>query len=104
MIDTEELAETMAEGWDEDQGAFEEDVDDSDLFHDIYVETASSIIHEVQMFADFCLVRPASPNMYAGIRKLSMVQFSGEFHEYCGDHEAVRAYLRNAGADFIVET
>lgn len=98
MIDTE----IMAEGW-EDEPSTEFEEDDSDLFHDIYVETSTSLIYEVQMFSDFCLVRPASPQMYAGIRKLSMVQFSKEFHEYCGDHEAVRNYLRNAGADFIVE-
>lgn len=100
MTDTE----VMVEGWEDPETDIDEvGDDDSDLFKDIYVETSSGMIFEVQMFDTFCLVRPASPNQYAGIRKLNLVEFSGEFHEYGGDPEAVRNYLRNANADFIVE-
>lgn len=94
MIEFEE----MAEGWEA-----EEDEELDDLFTEIYVENSTNIIYEVHMFDGFCLVRPASPNVYAAIRKLTHVEFSGEFREYHGDHEAVRNYLRNAGADLIIE-
>jgi hypothetical protein len=100
MIDTE----VMAEGWEEEIEDKEQEAEDDtgDLFREIFVETATSIIYEVQMFDTFCLVRPASPNMYGGIRKLSHVQFSGEFHEFGGDVEEVRDMLRGSEPDFII--
>jgi hypothetical protein len=97
MIDTE----VMAEGWEDDIDLPEEAEDD--IFTEIYVETATSLIYEVHMFDTFCLVRPASPNMYAGVRKLSHLAFSKEFHEFLGDPEEVRNYLRSANIDFVVE-
>jgi hypothetical protein len=95
MIDTE----VMAEGWEEP--TVEED-DTDDLFREVYVETATGVIYEVQMFDSFCLVRPASPNMYGGIKKFNHVEFSGKFHEYGGDPDEVRDYIRGASPDFIV--
>lgn len=92
------LAETMAEGWEEP------DVDETedDLFREIYVETATGLLYEVQMFDTFCLVRIASPWMYPQIRKFNHVDFSGKFHEYAGDPEEVRDYIRGASPDVIV--
>lgn len=96
MVNTEE----MAEGWEE----FEEELDDdSDLFQDIYVETATNRLHEVHMFDTFCLVRMASPNFYAEVRKLTHIAFARDFHEYGGDPDAVREYLRTPSSDFMVE-
>lgn len=91
MTDTEVMAE-----------AFEEPEDNSDLFGDIFVETATGYIYEVQMFDTFCLVRIASPNMYGGIQKYSHVEFAGKFHEYAGDMEDLHDYLRGANPDFLV--
>lgn len=94
--------EVMAEGW---EGEELEDIvdDDRDLFNDLYVETSTNLLYEVHMFDNFCLVRLASPNFYADIRKFSHVDFSREFHEFTGDHETARDMLRGAQADFIVE-
>jgi hypothetical protein len=101
MIDTEDLTETMAEGWEDTEE--DEGIDDNDLFHEIYVETATGIIYEVQFFETFCLVRPAAFHMYAGIQKMGHVEFSGRFVEYSGDIEEVRDYLRGASPDFVIE-
>ena len=97
MIDTE----VMAEGWEENPDEIEEEEDD--LFHEIYVETATGIIYEVQFFETFCLVRPAAFHMFAGIQKMGHVEFSGRFVEYNGDIEEVRDYLRGASPDFVIE-
>lgn len=98
MTDTE----VMAEGWEEPE-VEEEEVEDDELFHEVYVETATGFLYEVQMFDTFCLVRLASPNMYAGIRKFSHVEFSGKFHEYTGDPDELRDFIRGAAPDFILE-
>lgn len=58
-----------------------------------YVEKSTSLIYEVQFFKDYVLTRPASPMFYLAIKKLSHVDFAGEFEEYCGDHEAVKASI-----------
>jgi hypothetical protein len=97
------VIEEMTEGLenpDEDDTVEE---DNGDLFTDIYVETATNLLHEVHMFETFCLVRLASPNFFADVRKLNHVDFSREFHEYGGDPQAVRDYLRSASADILVE-
>ena len=93
-----EETEVMAEGWVDDV----EVDDDSDLFSDIYVEISTGYIYEVQLFDTFCLVRPASPNMYGAIRKLDHVQFSGEFAEFLGDLEEVRNILRGGTSSFEI--
>jgi hypothetical protein len=77
--------------------------EEGELFYEIYVETATNLIHEVQLFDDFVLVRPASPNLYLAIRKLPILEFSKEFHEYLGDCQAVRDYLKNSLADIVIE-
>lgn len=89
------------EGVEDDDEAEEEEEDE--IFYEIYVETASNLIHEVQFFDNFCLVRPASPNLYLAIRKLNLTDFAKEFHEYLGDAAAVRSYLRNSNPEVIVE-
>jgi hypothetical protein len=93
---------TEANGMTEYEGEVES-TEDSDIFYDIYVETQTNLIHEVQLFEDFALVRPASPNLYLAIRKLPLLEFSKEFHEYLGDCQAVRDYLKNSLADIVIE-
>ena len=84
----------------EDSG---EDEDEKDIFYDIYVETSTNLIYEVQFFDTFALVRPASPNLYLAIRKVSIMDFAKEFHEFLGDAQQVRAFLDNSAAQFLIE-
>lgn len=100
MTDTDLME---AEGLEEPIEEEEETEDEDELFYEIYVETASNLIHEVQFFPEFVLVRPASPNLYLTIRKVSLLDFSKEFHEYLGDPQAVRDFLKNTQAEFLVE-
>jgi hypothetical protein len=94
MIETE----VMAEGWEN----IEEQEEEDDLFKDVYVETATGYLYEVQFFDTFCLVRIASPNVYGEIRKMSHVDFSGRFHEFTGDVDDLHDFLRGASPDFII--
>lgn len=68
----------------------------SDTHGDFYVETDTSLIYEVKFFDDFVLVRPASPQFYLALRKMSISEFSRDFHEFCGDHQEVRDCLEGA--------
>lgn len=98
------MSEEMADELDEFEAEAEDETPEGvdDVFPDIYVETATNMLYEVHMFDTFVLARIASPNQYAGVRKLTHVEFSGEFHEYGGDPQAVKDYLRNAAPDFIL--
>jgi hypothetical protein len=68
---------------------------ETDAFDDAvyYVETETNLIYEVKFFDGFVLARPASPAFYLAIRKIDILTFSKEFHEYSGDSERLRAYL-----------
>jgi hypothetical protein len=94
----------VRESENEYEGEDEEDVEDDEVFYEIYVETATNTIYEVQFFDDFIMARKASPNFFAEIRRLSIIDFAREFHEYGGDIQAVKDFLRNAKMEFLVES
>lgn len=79
----------------------EEVIEVHDAFEDamFYVESNSGLIYEVKFFETFALVRPASPAFYLAIRKVPLLEFSKEFHEYGGDSESIREYLWGVGND-----
>jgi hypothetical protein len=81
----------------------EEEEEETELLPDLYTETKTGLIYEVRFFDTFCIVRPATPMFYLAIRKMTHVEFSKEFEPFLGDPEIVRAAIRGATPDFIVE-
>lgn len=77
----------------------EDEPDEDEEYSDklLYVEKNTRLIFEVQFFPEFALVRPASPLLYRYIRRLSLVEFSGCFDEFDGDHQSVFDFLNNGG-------
>lgn len=71
------------------------EIDDyDDIWGDLYVEDATSLLYEVKFFSGFVIARPASPMFYSAIRKLSDAEFAHEFREYWGDHEEARKAIQ----------
>jgi hypothetical protein len=77
--------------------------DFDDLYGVIYVERSTSLLYEVKFFADFILVRPASPTFYLSIRKMTPSEFADEFDEYSGNHDEVMNHIRGLTPDLIIE-
>jgi hypothetical protein len=75
---------------------------DDDLIGEIYVETETGFIYEVKFFEEHVLVRPASPQFYCALRKISHLEFSKTFHEYYGDHDAVRDEIRGMSPEIVI--
>lgn len=75
---------------DEDEGVY----DDEAM---LYVEIATRLIHEVKFIGEWVIARPASPVLYHLIRRLSQLEFSREFEEFCGDYQALREFLNDGG-------
>jgi hypothetical protein len=61
--------------------------------NDFYTEKATNLIYQAKFFEDFVIARPVSPMFYRAIRKLSLVDFSKEFHEFLGDPQEVRQVI-----------
>jgi hypothetical protein len=81
---------------------YDEDGEELEL-PDLYTETESSLIYEVKLFQNFVFVRPATPELYLAIRKLSYPEFARQFRPFYGDKDAVRQMMWGAAPDFIVE-
>lgn len=82
-----------------------EDEDDyiDDLIY-LYVEKRTGLLHEVQLFNDFVLVRSATPEFRVGsMQKLSNNMFHRAFEEYQGDQRYAKA-IAEGYADGLVVT
>lgn len=81
------------------------EVDEDDVLElpDLYTEIETSLIHEVRLYQNFVFVRPATPELYLAIRKLSYPEFARAFRPFYGDKDSVRQMMWGAPPDFIVE-
>lgn len=79
-------------------------VDNDSLVRDdiyLYTERSSRMIVEVQLFSDYCLVRPVSPQFYNYIKKMSHTDLVKDYDEYAGERETVLNYLRGIAQEVV---
>ena len=71
---------------------YEED-EPSEPESSFYVERATGFIYEAKLFADFVVIRPATPEASANIMRIPLIDFAHTFTDYLGDHDVIRRYL-----------